>query len=77
MSATYCPFDNCFCQKKESYFLAFQRAISQVGGLFKINPGAFEGCPIEAEDDRVAICSRYQESQMVLTAQQGKVYEQR
>ena len=45
MSATYCPFDNELCAVKERYFSAAQRVISQSGGVVRLNPGAFDGCP--------------------------------
>ncbi len=73
MSATHCPFDGQFCPEKERYFSVFQNAILQSGGAFQINPGAFDGCPIISEQDRICVCTRYANTRSAI--QQIKTYE--
>ncbi|MBR4507221.1 MAG: hypothetical protein IKP24_01670 [Alphaproteobacteria bacterium] len=61
MSATNCPYDGDFCQKKDAKFNAWQKVVIQSDGMvFKINPDMFAGCAIDSEEERKKICDRYQ-----------------
>ena len=44
-----------------------------VPGAFQMNPGAFDGCPIISEQDRMCVCTRYANTRSAI--QQIKTHE--
>lgn len=61
MSATNCPYDGDFCQKKEIRFNTWQKVIIQNNNMaFQINPDLFANCTIDDDKERKKICERYQ-----------------
>ena len=73
MSATHCPYDGDFCQKKQLHFEAWQKAVLQSGGLvFQLNPEMFSGCSIEQSSERENICDRYRRYLFIINKQNVK-----